>query len=935
MMNRFKTIGGLFIVAILALLMNKTDVYAKEREKFCNENKVLLKRYEIKIANNGNGNFTLTFEASKYKDIILTAKTIKEAGGVREIGGKFSYSQPYSFTVNGSTEEWVRINFETEGQDNKDPDCPGHNYIFVEFRTYCGDNDCKIDEGEIELSISYSEEDTISKPGIDCNNYQSKFEETSFDYKFCDVKAKAEALNHVHKLEYNDRVTEELSYQCASQFCTAGQTENCVPTDTSYLSDDEKYYVNKDYYYAKSKKTFDAPVYTYNYAPGDKEAFAGQACEIECEESLITEYGPPVATKAGLCFEYKVKVTSRVSCNMSKKPGHPEGGKAKYCIPFPVCNDINGGWYGEKQGGPNEEFKSCIKDCDGGKYTDKCSKECYNKVYGTSGTTKTSGFDSVSTEQLALINDVVMKDEIDKCIEDSPTYSVGGGGGPGIYKGCYYFEHNTNIIKFQGHAVNTVDDDHKEAPGRWYNIHEGYRDLSPYVTSWNGFYRRRHDNGTICTDICSWNGCSRGTYLNQFQAEIDLQNNNKIYEQYLKQCEAAASCTESTGVFTISADYSTVGSEEVKTIEFPYTTKEDRLASSPETCSDNSLSNDTTILKYDGCYRGICNPNIWYMTEWSFPGSWINNKTFEVSFEDKSSTPGWQSVKDKFCLPFNIKNVNQEWWNYYYKHTLVQKQDTSVESEAYTKDCGSGTEKSVTKIDTAPVQTSIDYNIHAKAKDFGYYKWMINIDCFYATNSDPLNPEDNDPTGTDENNSCVAEQNYRIRSVDPANLFPDQEGKDLDDPSETGRDQGFNWTDYAKPGGTTEITPQVVTYNAINSSGNRVAKSFSIIPSAYNIEPEKYIEKVQTLANNVYSNDYLDYYFLLTPKIMNDLKSEKKTFNNFDSGTTDINDTTKIIHYRSSKIRDDIVNRTKANIPDEKVLGCNNIKNYSSMECES
>ena len=68
---------------------------------------------------------------------------------------------------------------------------------------------------------------------------------------------------------------------------------------------------------------------------------------------------------------------------------------------------------------------------------------------------------------------------------------------------------------------------------------------------------------------------------------------------------------------------------------------------------------------------------------------------------------------------------------------------------------------------------------------------------------------------------------------------------------------------------------------------------------------------------------------------MNDLKSEKKTFNNFDSGTTDINDTTKIIHYRSSKIRDDIVNRTKANIPDEKVLGCNNIKNYSSMECES
>ena len=34
------------------------------------------------------------------------------------------------------------------------------------------------------------------------------------------------------------------------------------------------------------------------------------------------------------------------------------------------------------QGGPNEDFEACINECDGGKYTPKCSNTCYEKIYG-------------------------------------------------------------------------------------------------------------------------------------------------------------------------------------------------------------------------------------------------------------------------------------------------------------------------------------------------------------------------------------------------------------------------------------------------------------------------------------------------------------------------------------------------------------------------
>ena len=119
----------------------------------------------------------------------------------------------------------------------------------------------------------------------------------------------------------------------------------------------------------------------------EKEVLSNDYCKVKCTEKFTTTYSPPKSVVAGLCFSYKVTVKSKVDCiteqtgnNLwpSNEPKSSCGG-ASYRA---VCED------GTNQAGPNEEYDSCINDCDGGEYTKACSDKCYKKVYTSTGTTK-------------------------------------------------------------------------------------------------------------------------------------------------------------------------------------------------------------------------------------------------------------------------------------------------------------------------------------------------------------------------------------------------------------------------------------------------------------------------------------------------------------------------------------------------------------------
>ena len=88
-----------------------------------------------------------------------------------------------------------------------------------------------------------------------------------------------------------------------------------------------------------------------------------------------------IAIIVGFIIDYTVKVTSYVKCTADFIAPDPTD-HIKACTPSPRCESLSGTERNKPQAGPNEEFDSCIEKCDGGKYTEKCSLKCYEKVYG-------------------------------------------------------------------------------------------------------------------------------------------------------------------------------------------------------------------------------------------------------------------------------------------------------------------------------------------------------------------------------------------------------------------------------------------------------------------------------------------------------------------------------------------------------------------------
>ena len=52
------------------------------------------------------------------------------------------------------------------------------------------------------------------------------------------------------------------------------------------------------------------------------------------------------------------------------------------------------------------------------------------------------------------------------------------------------------------------------------------------------------------------------------------------------------------------------------------------------------------------------------MSEWGFPGTYIHNKTGEISYVNPE-TEGWYYDANKFCMPLDADSVNAKWWEWY------------------------------------------------------------------------------------------------------------------------------------------------------------------------------------------------------------------------------------------------------------------------------
>ena len=586
-------------------------------------------------------------------------------------------------------------------------------------------------------------------------------------------------------------------------------------------------------------------------------------CKKTCSETLTVEYGPPVSTKAGLCFEYKVKVKSKVECDSVVTGGPPQPGEYPVCEPVPICNEIEGK---EHQAGPNEDFDKCITKCDKGKYTQNCINKCYNQVYGKKSNSKLSNA-QVTVPSLKL----AYQDVGTSCDYDS----LGGN---------YYWDSNGELNWNPGSGC--------AAYSPYYYKYQSERtaydnNRGAYYPDSNGF--KHNSNG--CSDDCYYSGCSQGDFLSEAEADAAYRSDLNRYDAFVSDCEAKASCSTKSAEFTIKVNNRTKDNPN----------QDNWINYDKATLTGSHISDPgEIILNRSGCY-GANQIEQEYLTEWSFPGTWINNKTGEIKYEPIKDS-AWHKKKDYFCTNLNSANVNVFWW--YYGLTR-DKQYLPSDSEL----------------------KNLDYNIKASTKNFGHYGWNIDVGCFYSlyekSNSDGIpaectNPEyyqkhpdmcETDPG--DKGDTTRGTISYRIRSVDNKNIFPSTEGKETTDPNEKGRQAGFNWT---------------IDATVIKNKD-------------YIIAPEVLIKNIQTKGNTIYddesdsSND-LDYRFYLDRTALNRIRSYSKESGNgkYTTFTGNFTIVNGVSVYNSSLFRGSGAYLDGRYIKRKGVLGCNNQANDGACE---
>jgi hypothetical protein len=244
----------------------------------------------------------------------------------------------------------------------------------------------------------------------------------------------------------------------------------------------------------------------------------------------------------------------------------------------------------------------------------------------------------------------------------------------------------------------------------------------------------------------------------------------------------------------------------------------------------------------------------------------------------------------------------------------ISTADSSYMQDEYTDKCGTLIKNATfTKQDL--LDESFKWNIRAKTQKFGYFGWKFNINCFYGLNNNPSTPP-GEPT---ENDPCETGLSYRVRTVDNSNLFPATDGSNTNTSvttNKTGRTPGYNWTEEATIPGTKN--------------------------SNYATNPSALVGQIQKLGDSIYNDDkyngaannpYLDYHFKLTPKTLQAIKNDTKSYTDWDVSGFSKEKKNGVITYSSKLFRNGGVLASSSITLKKGTIGCNN--DGSGDSCDS
>ncbi len=664
-------------------------------------------------------------------------------------------------------------------------------------------------------------------------------------------------------------------------------------------------------------------------------------CEVTCKEEIEVNFSDPVATQAGLCFQYLIEIKSKVVCDASYKAEPPE--RKEVCYPTPVCYS---GAASYDAGGPNEDFDQCVKQCDNGKYTQKCIDSCYSKVYENKSTKNTNKkvsndgtftreeFETLSpfyvptetfyeARQMAVNCSWSTAEQLYNLRQHDPGGYYNGGswiqsGSCPSALGPYYFRSVAATQK----TINMMNGTYSYSGGR-----------NGYNPDGNGILRENY-GGYYCSDSCSWVGsCGSDTVLTEGQAQAQYQQDLAEYYAAKAACEQkAATCTNERTDYEIVVDNPDTN---------PNNGNDKETFNSYQNLNSNKVQGsfpDMVTLTSGECEGN--NDGWHYHNIITFPGTWINNKTGQTVH---SMDPGYEDfytyVGNEYCTKLNSVPINTAWYDW--------KVNQNGDSSALTDD-----EKS-------EIEANIEMNIHGSIENYGYFGWDFDISCFYAigepetscTPDDPDYPNCDDPDpncdptdpdypncndgGNDDTDPGVPESpvnSYDFRPVALDNLFPNSTTPTSSSEKDIQASNLINTVESLRNNSATTVA------DAEREIGfNWTCAATNLENPDYIVQPVTVLNQIQALGDSIYEGDeYLDYHIRLTPETMNKVRNYNDQYDSYAEPTSNkssevlnagSNKTAGITVYRSYLLHKVLNKGTE--LVKSGVIGCNNEDNGS------
>ena len=612
-------------------------------------------------------------------------------------------------------------------------------------------------------------------------------------------------------------------------------------------------------------------------------------CAVTCKEEIEVNFSDPVATQAGMCFQYLIEIKSKVVCNASYTAPPPS--RKQVCYPTPVC--ISGA-SSYDAGGPNEEFDSCVQECDGGKYTQKCIDSCFSNIYENNSTTKISDTGTFTKDEVKALSPlyVSMKSfyearqmaNICTWSNAQQLYELRQKYPGGYYRngswiqsgtcpsalGPYYFRSLAQTQK----TINMMNGTYSYSGG-----------TNGYDPDGNGILRENY-GGYYCSDTCYWSGgCGSDTVLTETLAQEQYEKDVQEYMSKKQACEQkAATCTNERTDYEIVVD--NLDSNDSKD-------DDDKSDWQEEFTSSQKLNSTTVegdfpsmvILTDGSCEDGEDDP--WhYHNIITFPGTWINNKTGQTVH---SIQPGHEDfytyVGNQYCTKLNSVPVNTAWYNW----KVNQNGDTSVLTDDVKKQ----------------IEDNTEMNIKGHIENYGYFGWDFDVSCFYAIDEPEdtdCSPDDPNYPTCDRNDDCSVDDpyyptceppeeyeytpidDYEFRTVALDNIFPNS---GVTKSSSTAKDitasNLINTVESMRNNNATFVDKETREIGF-----NWTCGATNLENPDYIVQPVSVMNEIQALGDSIYEGEkYLDYHIRLTPETMNKVRGYNDKYDSYAQPTGD------------------------------------------------